>query len=77
MDFPVKKGVIEMCKELDRIVLEYGGRNYLTKDSIMDEKTFKQMYSGLWEKWMDTKIKYDPENKFTSNMARRLGLCPS
>lgn len=77
MDFPVKKGVIAMCKELDRIVLEYGGRNYLTKDSIMDEKTFKQMYIGLWEKWMVTKTKYDPENKFTSNMARRLGLCPS
>lgn len=76
MDFPVKKGVIEMCKVLDEIVLDYGGRNYLTKDSILDEITFKQMYSGLWEKWMEIKIKYDPENKFTSNMARRVGLCP-
>ncbi len=76
MDFPVKKGVIEMCKVLDEIVLDYGGRNYLTKDSILDEITFKQMYSGLWEKWMKIKIKYDPENKFTSNMARRVGLCP-
>ncbi|MEO8514996.1 MAG: FAD-binding oxidoreductase [Ignavibacteria bacterium] len=77
MDFPVKKGVIEMCRVLDEIVLEYGGRNYLTKDSILDEKTFKQMYNGLWEKWMEIKIKYDPENKFTSNLARRVGLCPS
>jgi hypothetical protein len=76
MDFPVKKGVIEMCKVLDQIVLDYGGRNYLTKDSILDEKTFKQMYSGLWEKWMKIKIKYDPDNKFTSNLARRIGLCP-
>lgn len=77
MDFPVKKGTIEMCGELDKIVMEYGGRTYLTKDSILDEKTFKQMYSGLWEKWMETKMKYDPDNKFTSNLGRRIGLCPS
>ncbi len=76
MDFPVKKGVIDMCKQLDEIVLDYKGRTYLTKDSILDEKTFKQMYSGLWEKWMKIKIKYDPENKFTSNLAERIGLCP-
>ncbi len=77
MDFPVKKGVIEMCRVLDEIVVEYGGRNYLTKDSILDEKTFKQMYNGLWEKWMKIKMKYDPDNKFTSDQAGRLGLCPS
>ncbi|HRE09362.1 MAG TPA: D-arabinono-1,4-lactone oxidase, partial [Ignavibacteria bacterium] len=69
------KGTIEMCRELDKIVMEYGGRTYLTKDSILDETTFKQMYSGLWEKWMETKMKYDPENKFTSNLGRRIGLC--
>ena len=77
MDFPVRKGIIEMCKELDKIVMDHGGRTYLTKDSILDEKTFKIMYNGLWEKWMDIKIKYDPLNKFTSNLARRIGLCPS
>lgn len=77
MDFPVKKGVVEMCKELDRIVLDYGGRTYLTKDSILDEETFKKMYDGLWQKWMETKMKYDPDNKFSSNLGRRIGLCPS
>lgn len=77
MDFPVKKGTIEMCRKLDEIVLDYGGRTYLTKDSILDEVTFKKMYKGLWEKWMDIKIKYDPENKFTSSLGRRIGLCPS
>ncbi len=77
MDFPVRKGVVEMCKQLDEIVLEYGGRTYLTKDSTLDEATFKKMYSGLWEKWMNIKHKYDPNNKFISNQARRIGLCPS
>lgn len=77
MDFPVKKGTIEMCSQLDKIVMEYGGRTYLTKDSILDEKTFKQMYSGHWEKWMKIKMKYDPDNKFTSNLGRRIGLCLS
>lgn len=76
MDFPVRKGVVEMCKQLDEIVLDYNGRTYLTKDSVLDEATFKKMYNGLWEKWMEIKMKYDPENKFTSNLARRVGLCP-
>lgn len=75
MDFPVRKGTIEMCRELDKIVMQYGGRTYLTKDSILDEKTFKQMYSGLWEKWMEIKMKYDPNCKFTSDLGRRTGLC--
>jgi FAD/FMN-containing dehydrogenase len=75
MDFPVKKGVVEMCKKLDNILLDYGGRTYLTKDSILDEKTFKQMYSGKYEKWIEIKAKYDSKNKFTSNLARRVGLC--
>lgn len=77
MDFPVKKGTIEMCHELDLILLDYGGRTYLTKDSILDEYTFKQMYNGYWEKWMEIKMKYDPNNKFTSNLGRRIGLCHS
>lgn len=77
MDFPVRKGAVEMCHELDKIVLDYGGRTYLTKDSVLTEDTFKKMYDGLWQKWMDIKHKYDPENKFTSNQARRIGLCPS
>jgi FAD/FMN-containing dehydrogenase len=77
MDFPVKKGLVEMCKSLDEIVIDYGGRTYLTKDSILDEETFKKMYDGLWQKWMEIKAKYDPKNKFSSNLGRRVGLCPS
>ncbi|MCI0450512.1 MAG: FAD-binding oxidoreductase [Chlorobi bacterium] len=77
MDFPVRKGVIQMCKQLDAIVLDYDGRTYLTKDSILDETTFKKMYDGLWQKWLEIKIKYDPYYKFSSNLGRRIGLCPS
>jgi len=74
MDFAMKKGLIEMCHELDKIVLDYGGRTYLTKDSILTEETFKKMYNGYWQKWMDIKMKYDPQNKFTSILAGRIGL---
>ena len=74
MDFAMKKGLIEMCRELDKIVIDYGGRTYLTKDSILTEETFKKMYDGYWQKWMDVKMKYDPQNKFTSLLAGRIGL---
>lgn len=75
MDFPIKKGLSETCRELDRIVLECGGRLYLTKDSMLSEDTFKQMYDGKWQQWIEIKKKYDPEMKFKSDLGRRLALC--
>ncbi len=77
MDFPKTEKVLLMCKELDKIVLYYGGRTYLTKDSTLDEPTFKKMYDGNWQEWIELKKKYDPKNRFNSNLARRVGLCLS
>ncbi len=75
MDFPVRSNVTEMIKELDKIVMDYGGRTYLTKDAFLDENTFKKMYDGYWQKWREIKQKYDPQNLFGSNLSRRIGLC--
>ena len=55
MDFPVRKGVIEMCKQLDEIVLDYNGRTYLTKDSVLDEVTLKKCTPGFG-KMMEIKM---------------------
>ena len=74
MDFAMKKGLVEMCHELDKIVMDYGGRTYLTKDAVLTEESFKKMYDGYWQKWMDIKKKYDPKIKFDSNLAGRIGL---
>jgi len=74
LDIPIKDGsIFETVKKLDDIVLAHGGRVYLAKDSTLDEQTFKQMYPD-WETFMETKYKLDPDNHFSSSMARRIGL---
>ena len=73
IDFPVTKRLHAFTKELDAMVLDYGGRIYLGKDAMLDETTFKKMYPQHTE-WLEIKQKYDPDNKFSSNISRRLGL---
>jgi decaprenylphospho-beta-D-ribofuranose 2-oxidase len=57
------------------MVLDAGGRIYLGKDAFLDAETFRAMYPRL-EEWLAIKRKYDPDNLFTSDLGRRLGLVP-
>jgi FAD/FMN-containing dehydrogenase len=59
--------------ELDRIVTEYGGRVYLTKDARLSKETFRAMYPE-WKQWMDTVRRFNPEGLGRSRMSERLGL---
>jgi hypothetical protein len=40
VDFPIKDGLFDFLDELDRIVLAYSGRLYLSKDDCMNKKMF-------------------------------------
>ncbi|HVU97314.1 MAG TPA: FAD-binding oxidoreductase [Puia sp.] len=73
IDFPVTKNLLSFTPKLDAKVLSAGGRLYLGKDALLHESTFKAMYPQ-YEQWMAIKRKYDPGNRFTSNISRRLGL---
>lgn len=73
IDFPMTKHLIQLTRELDQMVLDMKGRIYLGKDALLGEETFKTMYPNH-KKWLEIKAKYDPDNFFTSNIARRLGL---
>jgi decaprenylphospho-beta-D-ribofuranose 2-oxidase len=75
IDFPVTKALLEFAPKLDAKVLEAGGRLYLGKDALLDEKTFKEMYPQ-YKEWMSIKKQYDPSNQFSSDISRRLGLTP-
>ncbi len=76
IDFPVTKHLPALAQTLDRMVLEAGGRVYLGKDALLDATTFRQMYPRYVD-WLSTKAQYDPENRFTSSLAKRLGLVNS
>lgn len=73
IDFPVTKNLHAFTKKMDAEVLKAGGRIYLGKDSMLDKEMFQAMYPQYGQ-WLAIKRKYDPENVFTSDIGRRLGL---
>jgi decaprenylphospho-beta-D-ribofuranose 2-oxidase len=73
LDFPMKPGVNEFLNELDRRVLEFGGRVYTAKDSRVSAGTFHAMYPRI-DEWIAVRRKVDPTRVFASDMARRLEL---
>lgn len=73
IDFPITSGLKPFTVKLDNMVLEMGGRIYLGKDAYLDESTFKAMYPQ-YKEWLAIKKKYDPQNKFSSDLSRRIGL---
>jgi len=73
VDFPMKPGVGELLGELDRRVLQFGGRVYTAKDSRVTAETFHAMYPRI-DEWIAVRRKADPHGVFASDMARRLEL---
>lgn len=75
IDFPIRENTVAFTRRLDAMVLEAGGRIYLGKDSYLEAKTFRAMYPRV-DEWLAIKAKYDPENVFSSDLGRRVGLVP-
>lgn len=62
-----------LVRELDQILLWHGGRLYLAKDALMGPETFREMYPRL-EEFRSIKRELDPEGRFASSQARRVGI---
>ncbi|WP_460744826.1 FAD-binding protein [Mariniluteicoccus endophyticus] len=73
VDFPIKKGLGEFCNELDKRIMEFGGRVYTAKDSRVSAENFRRMYPRT-DEWVATRRAIDPNGVFASDMARRLEL---
>jgi decaprenylphospho-beta-D-ribofuranose 2-oxidase len=74
MDLPYTgPEVLAAIRKLDEIVLACGGRVYLAKDSCLAPAHFAQMYPRFPE-FARIKRALDPEQRFSSSLARRLGL---
>lgn len=73
VDFPIAPGLNEFVLELDRRVLEFGGRLYTAKDSRTTAETFHAMYPRI-DEWIAVRRRVDPDGVFVSDMARRLEL---
>ncbi|MBT8547963.1 FAD-binding oxidoreductase [Polynucleobacter paneuropaeus] len=73
LDFKIEPGIVDLVKRLDSMVLEMGGRVYLTKDALMSEQMFKSTYPQ-WQIFEEVRAKYGAIGRFASNQSRRLGL---
>ena len=71
--FKIEDGLFELLEQLDVMVLDYGGRIYLTKDARMSEQTFKESYPN-WELFQEVRARYGAQGKFSSRQSQRLGL---
>jgi len=63
----------KLLHELDRMVIDHGGRVYLAKDACLTAESFEAMYDNA-DRFRAIKKRVDPENRFASSLARRLGL---
>jgi FAD/FMN-containing dehydrogenase len=75
LDIPYRDGLDDFLHELDRIVLDHGGRVYLAKDAALEPDTFRAMYPGF-DDFLDVKRRVDPHNRFASTLSRRLDVHP-
>lgn len=73
LDFKIEPKLMPLLDQLDKIVLDYGGRLYLAKDVRMTEDTLKQGYPNL-DKFLEIREKYALKSTFNSQQSIRLGL---
>ena len=73
LDFPVRKDLFRFLDELDKIVLKYNGRLYLSKDARMNSDIFWRSYPNA-NRFLDIVRKYNPGFKMNSVQARRLHI---
>ena len=73
LDIPLRSHTLKALDELDKIVMNFNGRVYLSKDARLSPETFRIMYPE-YQKWLDVIKKYNPNKKVWSLMAQRLEL---
>ncbi len=73
LDFKIDRGLFPLLEELDKIVLDYGGRIYLSKDVRMSEQTFKLSYPD-WREFEKVRQQYGADTVFKSLQSERLGI---
>jgi FAD/FMN-containing dehydrogenase len=73
LDFPVRKGLFAFLDELDKVVLQYGGRLYLSKDARMKKDVFWQSYPNA-QRFAEIVKAYNGDKIFHSVQSERLGI---
>ena len=73
LDFKIEKDLFPLLERLDAMVLDLGGRVYLTKDVRMSAATFARSYRKI-DLFQSVRERYGVNGVFASLQSRRLGL---
>lgn len=73
LDFAINDKLFAFLDELDQIVLDFGGRIYMSKDSRMKKDVFWQGYPRAQE-FVEIVKKYNPDGKINSMLSKRLEI---
>lgn len=73
LDFKIEKGLFDLLEQLDKIVVQYKGRIYLTKDVRVSKEIFEQGYPHI-EKFRKYRQTNEMEKKFQSYQSKRVGI---
>ena len=74
VDFPASpRRLGTLLDELDRLVLDAGGRHYLAKDATAGPAVIRAGYPRL-DEWKAVRSSVDPHGRWVSDQARRLDL---
>jgi len=74
LDFPISHKAMDLFKELDAMVADYGGRLYLAKDSRMDAAMFEKTYPNADAFRQSIAMLNEGETKFASLQSKRIGI---
>lgn len=73
LDFKIQPRLFPLLDELDRLVIDHGGRLYLTKDVRMQPETFHEGYPGAAD-FAAIRARHRLSDKFNSLQSIRLGI---
>ncbi len=72
LDLPLSPGLLEFLDELDKLVVDAGGRLYLAKDARQSRATFEAGYALA--RFREVRRSVDPSLRIRSRLSERLGL---
>ena len=73
LDFKIEDGIFDLLDDLDKVVLEYDGRIYLSKDSRVSKSVFESGYPRI-SRFRQLRKNLNLEEYISSIQSERLGI---